>query len=135
MGARKLDEETWESYAERLIQQAQQDGAFDHLPGFGQPSPLMDSPYDEHWWVRRKLQGEQLNAMPPALAIRDDVRSTLSSLADLCDEVSVRESLVALNERIRHANQSGRPGPASTTLPVDVEAIVAEWRRGQPTDG
>ncbi|MCA9178570.1 MAG: DUF1992 domain-containing protein [Planctomycetales bacterium] len=43
MGARKLDEESWESYAERLIQKAQQDGAFDNLPGFGQPSSLIDS--------------------------------------------------------------------------------------------
>jgi hypothetical protein len=49
--------------AENKIRAAIEAGEFDNLPGFGQPSALMDEPYDPHWWIRRKLQREQL--LPP----------------------------------------------------------------------
>jgi hypothetical protein len=35
--------------AENRIREAMQAGAFDNLPGFGEPSSLIDEPYDPHW--------------------------------------------------------------------------------------
>jgi hypothetical protein len=46
--------------ADNKIRAAIQAGEFDNLPGFGQPSAIIDEPYDPHWWIRRKLQREQL---------------------------------------------------------------------------
>jgi len=39
-------------------------GEFDHLPGLGQPCPLIDEPYDPFWWIRSKLRAEPLPAHP-----------------------------------------------------------------------
>jgi len=50
--------------AENKIRAAIDAGEFDNLPGLGKPSPLIDEPYDPFWWIRRKLQQEQLPANP-----------------------------------------------------------------------
>jgi hypothetical protein len=50
--------------AENKIRTAIEAGEFDNLPGFGKPSPLIDEPYDPHWWLRRKLKQENLPADP-----------------------------------------------------------------------
>lgn len=46
--------------AEDKIRTAIEAGEFDHLPGLGKPLPLLEEPYDENWWLRRKLQAEAL---------------------------------------------------------------------------
>lgn len=51
--------------AENKIRAAIEAGEFDNLPDFGQPSPLIDEPYDPFWWIRRKLRDEQLPAPHP----------------------------------------------------------------------
>ena len=50
--------------ADNKIRAAIDAGEFDNLSGFGQPSPLIDEPYDPFWWVRAKLRAEQLTAHP-----------------------------------------------------------------------
>lgn len=51
--------------AEDKIRSAIEAGEFEHLPGFGKPLPLLEEPYDENWWLRRKLQAESLNRSAP----------------------------------------------------------------------
>lgn len=46
--------------AEEKLQSAIAAGEFDNLPGLGKPCPLIDQPYDPHWWVRAKLRLEGL---------------------------------------------------------------------------
>ena len=46
--------------AENKLRAAIEAGQFEHLPGLGRPSPLMDEPYDPNWWIRRKLNREDL---------------------------------------------------------------------------
>ena len=48
--------------AENKIRAAIEAGEFDNLPGFGKPAAIFDEPYDPFWWIRRKLQREQLVA-------------------------------------------------------------------------
>jgi hypothetical protein len=50
--------------ADNKIVAAVDAGEFDNLPGFGKPSPLIDSPYDPLWWIRSKLRQEQPPANP-----------------------------------------------------------------------
>lgn len=46
--------------AENKICAAIEVGEFDNLPGFGKPAAICDEPYDPYWWIRRKLQQEQI---------------------------------------------------------------------------
>jgi hypothetical protein len=48
--------------AENKILAAIAAGEFDNLPGLGKPADIFDEPYDPHWWVRRKLEREQLQS-------------------------------------------------------------------------
>ena len=125
---RKPSSEKWDSFIERQIREAQEAGEFDHLPGFGKPLAEIDDPYDEHWWLRKKVRQEKLSITPPALQIRLDVEKTRQAILKLPDEAAVREAIEALNERIRRANFAAIWGPPLTTVPLDVEAVVSQWR-------
>jgi hypothetical protein len=124
-----------ESPAERQIRLAREAGEFDGLAGIGKPLPgLDDSIGDEDWWIKEKLRREQVVIeLPPALAIREAKRALLASIGDFTDESSLRSSLEQLNERISYVNRVATAGPPSTTMMIDVEAIVAAWRQGQPS--
>ncbi len=124
--------ESWEDFAERRIRQAQADGSFDNLPGFGQPIPGIDDPPQENWWLKQKLRDEQLSALPPILQARLDRAKFLESLCSILTEIEVRRRLEALNQQIRAAHFSGCEGPAAGVLPVDVESTVCRWRELQP---
>jgi hypothetical protein len=52
--------------ADNKIRAAIEAGEFDNLPGFGQPAPIIDEPYDPFWWIRRKLRREHLTSMRTA---------------------------------------------------------------------
>lgn len=125
---KKPPNQTWESFIERRIREAQAEGEFDRLPGFGQPIPDIDEPWDENSWVKKKLQREQINELPPILAARLDKERTLESLASLATEAEVRRSLTDLNERIHKAHFAAAADPVGGVLPVDVEAEVARWK-------
>ena len=127
-GKKPVDPEFWDALTEQRIREAQEAGEFDRLPGFGKPIPGLDEPHDENWWVKRKLEREQISALPPALEIRRDKEKTLAALAAFRNEFEVRHSLLDLNERIRKAHFAAVWGPPADTLPVDVEAEVQRWR-------
>lgn len=59
----------WEKIAEAKILTAIQSGDFSALEGFGRPSPIDIEEYDEHWWIRRKLNAEglRLKVLCPAI--------------------------------------------------------------------
>jgi hypothetical protein len=121
---------SWQSYTEQQILEAQAEGKFDNLLDMGRPLPLLDEPYDELWWIRQKARCEDLPLLPQSLAIRLDVQQTLERIAALASETAVRDEIERLNERIRKAHYSAS-GPPSTTMPLDVEDIVASWRERQ----
>ena len=133
MTERKPDGMSWETFVEHQIRRAQENGEFDELPGFGQPLAELDEPYDDNWWVKKKLRRENLSLLPPALQIQRDVEQTLQSIWQLEDAVEVRETLEALNARIRKALMPASWGPPSTMMPVDIDALLSQWhaRRGQ----
>lgn len=132
MTQRKPKNEDWETFVERQIRAAQEAGEFDDLPGLGQPLEGIDEPYDEMWWVKKKLRREELSLLPPALQIRRDVEDTLQSALELGSEAAVRKAIEALNERIRAANLRAAWGPPSTTLPLDTEQVISEWKARRP---
>jgi len=125
----------WETPVERAIREAQERGEFDDLPGAGRPLSLGDpeGPDDPLWWVRRKLEAEQLDlsaAMPPALAMRKEAAGYPESLLDLRTEDAVRTVLEDFNTRVRRDRlRPPEPGMPQLLAPtVDVDAMVAGWR-------
>jgi hypothetical protein len=48
--------------ADNRIRAAMEHGEFEHLDGAGQPLHDLDGHYDPDWWLKQKLQREQLTA-------------------------------------------------------------------------
>lgn len=122
-----------EDWVERQIREAQERGAFDGLPGAGRPLPDLDRPWSaERWavdWARR--EGADLSAaLPPALLLRREREALLAGLEAVVRERDVRERLEHFNAAVRDAYR--RPqlvGPPMTVGLLDVEQLVADWRR------
>lgn len=132
-GSRKPAHLSWESFAERRIREAAEAGAFDNLPGLGQPIPGIDEPLDENWWVRKKLRAENLSVVPPTIAARRQIELFRNEVAGIATEPQLRRRLNDLNEQILKAIYSTTLGPADGVQLLDVEAEVSAWRRLRPT--
>jgi hypothetical protein len=131
MTQRKPAGVTFESWIDRQIRKAGERGAFDDLPGSGAPLQDLDKPYDEMWWVKRKLRDEQLSYLPPSLALRKEAYEVVEGVGQAHTEAEVRDRIEAINEKIRDAIRLGIRGPDFSLTPFNVERIVEEWRRSR----
>jgi DnaJ-like protein len=129
MTHRKPPGQSWESWIERHIREARDEGAFDDLPGAGKPLPDLTDHYDPSWWTKKLIQRERLSLLPPALELRRTVERTLEQLQHVRDETEVRRIVEALSARVRKINATAVEGPPTDLAPIDVEAVVDEWRR------
>jgi hypothetical protein len=120
--------ERW-AYVETSIQQAIRRGEFDDLPGAGKPLEGLGDHHDPDWWIRRKIQTEQLTGLgPPALTLRVESANLHATLDSLSREGDVRELLEDFNRRIVEARRQLLGGPPVVTPTRDVEDEVAQWR-------
>lgn len=126
MSERKPAHLTWETWVDRQIRDAQERGQFEDLPGKGKPIPGLDRPYDENWWIKQKLQREQLSVLPPGLALRKEVETVLDNLATLPSEESVRRTFRGLNDKIAYVDAAG-VGPPSRLSQFDLDRMVRRW--------
>ena len=131
MTQRKPPGISWESWSEQSIAEAMRRGDFDNLAGSGRPIDDLDGTHDELWWVRRKLRDEEVDTLPPALALRRDREQFLNNLATIADEATVRRLTDELNERIRKLNRYSAPGPPSTLTVMNPERIVERWQEAR----
>jgi len=113
---------------ETAIQQAIRRGEFDDLPGAGKPLPGLGDHHDPDWWIRRKIETEQLTGLgPPALMLRVESEALEASLDQLTRESEVRDALDDFNRRVIEARRQLLGGPPVVTPTRDVEAEVAAW--------
>jgi hypothetical protein len=119
---------SWESWVERQIREAQERGEFDNLNGAGQPISDLDRPYDEMWWLRKKLKEDRLSVLPPALQVKRDLEKAREQIARASSEQRVREIIAEINQHIRQTNRTTMHGPPTTVMPLDEEQTVREWR-------
>jgi hypothetical protein len=124
---RKPAGKSWDSWREELIRLAQDEGAFDNLPGAGKPLDLGES-YDPDWWVKKLVQREKVSMLPPSLELLRRVEAEVERIWRLSDEAAVRKRIRALNVEIARANARAAEGPPTRLAPLDVDTIVAEWR-------
>ena len=122
---------SWESWVDRKIRESIEAGEFDNLPGRGQPIADLARPYDELWWLRKKLREEQLSIDPPTLVLRREYHDAMAQIARAGSEREVRRFVAAINERIIHVNSHTTFGPPSDLVPLNVERVVADWRTAQ----
>ncbi|QAY60315.1 DUF1992 domain-containing protein [Microbacterium protaetiae] len=120
--------ERW-AYVETSLQQAIRRGEFDDLPGAGKPLQGLGDHHDPDWWIRRKIQTEQLSGLgPPALTLRVENQRLNETLDGMPREADVREHLEDFNRRVIEARRQLQGGPPVVTPTRDVEAEVAAWR-------
>lgn len=130
MTERKPPGVDFESWVDKQIREAGERGAFDDLAGKGKPLPDLDKPYDELWWVRKKMHQEGVAmALPPALALRKDVEDVHLTAAKARSEREVRRIVAELNERIAEARRRPPAGPPLTVSPLDADEVVERWRK------
>lgn len=133
MTERKPPDASWGSWVERQIEEGRRDGAFDDLSGQGRPIDGLEHPHDELWWVKAKMQREEVTVTPPTIAIRTERDSAIAAAMTASSESEVRELIERLNERIREVNRFVTWGPPSSVAPLDADVIVERWARARPT--
>ncbi|SDK01362.1 DUF1992 domain-containing protein [Streptomyces indicus] len=132
MTERKPPGVSFESFVDKQIREAEARGDFARLPGAGKPLDGLDKPYDELWWIRKKMHQEQLpGALPPALALRKEVEDALAAAPEAPSERAVRALLEPLNEKIAEFLRRPPAGPHLGRGPVDIDEVVREWRRAR----
>ena len=112
------------------IQQSMRRGDFDNLPGAGKPLPGIrtDSRHDPDWWMRRKIEREQLRGIgPAAYTLRTEDAELDAKLDALHRADDVRTVLDDFNLRVIEARRQLLGGPPVVTNPRDVDAEVAAW--------
>lgn len=125
----------FETWVEQQIREAQERGEFENLPGKGKPIEGLHEPPDELWWIRQKLQRENLSYTPPNLALAKQIEDARERMAAAETEAELRHVVSVINEHIRDVNRKPRDGPPTTVMPFDVERSVATWReRRQAAD-
>jgi hypothetical protein len=129
MTERKPPGTSWETWIDAQIRVAREQGAFDNLPGAGKPLPNLDQPYDPLWWVKQLVRREQVSDLPPSLELLRKVERELAALEKLPDEAAVRRQVAALNADIAKVNATVVEGPPTRLGTLDVDRIVARWRR------
>ena len=120
----------YESVVEQRIREAQEQGAFDDLPGAGRPLPGLHGPQDENWWVRSYLEREGLPTdvlLPTPLRLRREIDRLPETVRDMETEREVRDAVSALAARV--AQWLRFPDGPQIAVPVPrADEIVAGWR-------
>jgi hypothetical protein len=116
-------------YVEIAIQQAIRRGDFDDLPGAGKPLNNLLGTYDPDWWIRQKIEREQITGLgPPALTLRTEDAALTARLDGAASETAVREILDDFNHRVIEARKQLSGGPPVVTPTREVGAELAAWR-------
>lgn len=116
-------------FVETAIQLAIRRGDFDDLPGAGKPIEGLGTHHDPDWWIRRKIETENLSGLgPPALLLRNEDRGLADELDLLVGEDCVREVVEDFNRRVIAARRQLLGGPPVVTKTRDVEVEILGWR-------
>ena len=129
MTERKPPGTSWETWIEAQIRVAREQGAFDNLTGAGKPLPNLNQ--DPDWWVKQFVRREQVSVLPPSLELLQKVERELATIEKLHDEATVRRRLAALNVEIAKVNATVLEGPPTRLGMLDVDKVVAKWRRSR----
>jgi len=135
MTERKPPGMSFRSWIDQQIQEAEDRGAFENLPGAGQPLPNRGEADDGLAWLREKLKKEGVSSdelLPTPLKLRKQRQRLAESVPELRSEQDVRDAVAELNHRIMEWRRIPLGPPIFVPL-VNEEEMLARWRDAQPT--
>lgn len=124
---------SFRSWIDQQIEDAQQRGAFDDLPGAGKPLPNRGDEDAGQAWLRDYLRREGVSSdelLPTPLRLRKDAERLAETVQTLRSEQQVRAVVAELNKRIAEWRRLPLGSPIFVPL-VDEEEMVGRWRRAQ----
>ena len=99
-------------HARALIEEAERRGVFEDNPYHGKPLPSNDGRHDPDWWIRSKIEREQITGIaPPAFALKKEDAELDGQLDALSTEADVRDVLEDFNARVKEARRQLLGGP------------------------
>lgn len=114
---------------ESALDKAIRRGDFDDLPGRGKPLSGLHNSQDPDWWIKAKMDHEDMSGVAPAaFQLRKENAVLEDTLDAFSREADVRAYLAGFNDRVRDAVMDLREGPPVFTPPRRVEDEVAAWR-------
>ena len=109
--------------ADKRIDEAMQEGKFDHLAGAGQPIDLEPLPADENarlmWWALRIMR--QNDVVPDEVRLRKAIELLKSELSQLNDESKLVAIVGKINGLVQKLNTLGTNAISSRVTGVDLE--------------
>lgn len=115
---------------ESALDKAIRRGDFDDLPGLGKPLTGLHNSEDPDWWVKAKMEREELSGVAPAAFQLRKENAVLEDTVDaFSKEADVRDYLAGFNARVREAVMDLREGPPVFTPPRKIDAEVIAWRQ------
>lgn len=115
---------------ESALDKAIRRGDFDDLPGLGKPLTGLHSSEDPDWWIKQKMEREELSGVAPAaFQLRKENAVLEETLDAFSKEGDVRDYLAGFNARVREAVMDLRERPPVFTPPRKVDDEVIAWRQ------
>jgi Domain of unknown function (DUF1992) len=135
MTERKPRQQSFTSWIDQQIADAEDRGVFDNLPGVGKPlniKPTGDGDFGQAWmrdYARREgvSPGEFL---PTPLKLRREIEQLAETVGEMRSEAEVRETFGDLNRRIVEWRRIPVGPPIHVRL-VNTDEMVARWRAAQ----
>lgn len=116
------------AHARAQVEEAERRGVFEGNPYHGKPLPGIDGQHDPDWWIKAKIEREEITGIaPPALALRKEDTDLDEHLDALSTETDVRDVLEDFNARVKEARRQLLGGPPVVTPLRDVDDEVARW--------
>ena len=132
MTERKPRQQSFTSWIDQQIADAEDRGVFDNLPGAGQPlniKPTGDGDFGQAWmrdYARREgVSPEEF--LPTPLKLRREIERLAETVGEMRSEAEVRETFGDLNRRIIEWRRIPVGPPIHVPL-VNTDEMVARWR-------
>ena len=136
MTERKPRGQSFPSWVDQQIADAEKRGVFDNLPGAGKPLNLKPSSGDGDYgqaWMRDYARREGVapeEFLPTPLRLRREIEQLADSVGEMRSEAEVRETVGDINRRIVEWRRIPVGPPVHVPL-VKTDEMVARWRAAQ----
>jgi hypothetical protein len=134
MTERKPPQQSFPTWIDQQIAEAERRGVFDDLPGTGKPIPHRQDEDFTQIWLRDKLRREGVpteEMLPTPLRLRRETERLTAGLSSLRSEREVRDAVAELNARILDWHRNGTGGPPIPVPLVKEDQAIAAWREAR----
>ena len=115
-------------WVEGLISDAQKRGEFDNLSGKGKPIPGLDKPYDPDWWIKQKLNDENIDFSPEPIKLKRAAEQRIEELMKFNSQEALVNEIMGINQLIKQANSLPQPAGTVPMPLLDEETEISRWK-------